>query len=565
MSYRFLSQLTLILPLLLIGTGGIICYSNIFNTFFLSDDFVLLALYSKLGAWGLWVNQQHGNSLFFRPVLSLISFLDYQLWGLQPWGYHLTNFCFHGMNAIWVGWIAALLLSNQLNPSITQRFIPYLASSIFLLLPSHTEPVSWISARTDVISTFFSLGSLAFYLVYKKHRKPYIKYTSLLFFFAGLLSKESIVSFPGIILGYEIYEYFFQKRHRKQINNHLFILGQYLLILAIYFGLRYWKLKTLVGGYGEKVHLKFSLQQVLKNLVIYPTRALLPPHSEAGFNFWFLIFLGLLGILLLSLIISWFLHSKTSQLPQLLIFLVISFFIAVLPAINVMVSTVDTQGERYLYFASGFAAIFLAIVLNVILIQPQITLIISSILLLYFGLSTYTLNQNWNIAANISQNILESIQEIQTSQPVLITSLPDNYKGAYIYRTGLIQGLYLFDKNNRFDIQFVRQETDKFFEQVQFETEKIKIMMNHEILEITDTVIVQNLEENTYQCQLSNSKASFLPWKKYPFQTDLYQINNLQQNQYEFQVINPNDVGYILFYSLDHLDAVKNINYSGQK
>jgi hypothetical protein len=562
MNSRFLSKLTLILPLLLIGVAGIICYSNIFNTFFLSDDFVLVALYSKLGAWGLWVNQQHGNSLFFRPVLSLISFIDYQLWGLQPGGYHITNFCFHAMNAIWVGWIAALLLCNQLSPSIAQRFIPYLAGSIFLLLPSHTEAVSWISARTDVISTFFALGALALYLVYKQHQKPYIKYTSLLLFLAGLLSKESIVSFPGIILCYEIYEYFFQKKHRKKLANHFFIFCQYLFILAIYFGLRYWKINTFVGGYGEKVHLKFSLQQVLNNLVIYPTRALLPPHSEVSFNFWFLAFLGLLGILLLSVMISRFLHSKTSQLPQLLMFLVISFFIAVLPAINVTVSTVDTQGERYLYFGSGFAAIFLAIALNVILIQSQITLMISSILLLYFGLSTYGLNQNWNIAAHISQNILESIQKIQTAQPVLITSLPDNYKGAYIYRTGLIQGLYLFDNRNRFEIQFIRQETDKNFEKVQFETDQIKIMMNHELLDKTDTVIVRNLEANTYQCQLSNPQASFLAWKKYPFQTDLYHITDLQQNQYDFQVINPNNVGSILFYSLDDLDTVKNINRS---
>ncbi len=561
MSSRFLSKLSLILPLILIGFTGIICYFNIFNSFFLSDDFVLIALYSKLGAWGLWVNQQHGNSLFFRPILSLISFLDYQLWGLRAWGYHITNFLFHGMNAIWVGWLAALLLYNQFSPSIAQRFIPYLAGSIFLLLPSHTEPVSWISARTDVISTFFALGSLGLYLFYKQYQKPsYFKYISLLLFLLGLLSKESIVSFPGIILCYEIYEYLFSKRHRKPLTHHLLTFCQYLVILAIYLGLRFWKINTLVGGYGEKVHLKFNLQQVLENLVIYPTRALLPPHPEASFNFWLLIFIGLLGILILSLIISRLLHSKTSQLPQLLIFLVISFFIAVLPAINVMVSTVDTQGERYLYFASGFIAIFLAIVLNVILIQPQIILITSSLLLLYFGLSTSYLNQNWKIAGEISKNILESIQEIQPSQPVLITSLPDNYQGAYIYRTGLIQALYLFDKNNQFNIQLVRQETDNNFEKVQFETNQINMMMNHELLDLADTVIVRNLNTNTYQSQLSNSQASFLPWKKYAFQTEVYEITNLQPNQYEFQVFDPKDVGSILFYSLGHLETVASIN-----
>ncbi|MGB3533555.1 MAG: hypothetical protein WBA13_08550 [Microcoleaceae cyanobacterium] len=558
MSSRLLSKITVILPFLLIGVCGIVCYSNIFNTFFLSDDFVLIALYSKLGAWGLWVNQQHGNSLFFRPVLSIISYFDYQIWGLKPWGYHITNFLFHGLNAIWIGWIAALLLSRQYSLSIAQKFIPYLAAAIFLLLPSHTEPVSWISARTDVISTFFALSALGLYLIYKHNNNLYIKYGSLFLFLLGLLSKESIVSFPGIIFCYEIYEYIFQKKYRNTLKYHFLNICQYFIVLMIYFGLRLWKINTIVGGYGEKVHLNFGVQQVLQNIVIYPTRALLPPHPEADFNYWLLVFISFIVIFIISLVMSRLLHSQTSQLPQLLIFLVISFFIAVLPAINVTVSTIDTQGERYLYFASGFAAISLAIIISIVLIQSQITLIVSSILLLYFGLSTYSLNQNWKIAADISQNILESIQEIQPSTPALITSLPDNYQGAYIYRTGLIQALYLFDENNQFNIQFIRQETDKNFEKVQFETTQIKVMMNHEVLDTADTVMIQNFNPNIYQCQLSNPQASFLAWRKYPFQTETYDITSLEQNQYQFNIKDDNEVGSILQYSSQQLELFKN-------
>jgi hypothetical protein len=549
MNSHLINKLTLTVSFLLIGVTGIACYSNTFNSFFLSDDFVLIALYSKLGAWGLWVNQQHGNSLFFRPVLSFISFLDYQLWGLKYWGYHLTNFLFHGLNAIWVGGIAALLLSRQFNPSIAQRFIPYLSGFIFLLLPSHTEPVSWISARTDVISTFFALSALGCYLLYKIIKNYHYQYIALLLFLLGLLSKESIVSFPGIIAGYECYEYFFQNKSQKSIKYHFSIFCQYLAILFVYFGLRYWKLNTLVGGYGEKVHLQFNVQQLLKNIVIYPSRSLLPPFPEAQLNFWVFTFLALIGILLSSIMISRSFHSKTSKFPQILIFLVISFYIAVLPAINVTVSTVDTQGERYLYFASGFAAIFLAIAINTILLQSQVALIASSILLLYFGLSTYSLNQNWKIAGDMSQSILESVQNIQPTTPALITSLPDNYRGAYIYRTGLIQALYLFDQSNQFNIRFVRQATDKNFDKVNFKTEHVKVMMNHEVLDLTDQVIVESSDEGSYQCQLSNPGASFLPWKKYAFETENYEITDLQRSQYQFILNNPTDVGDILYYS----------------
>ena len=557
MNSRLIPKLTFILPLFLIGITGITCYYNTFSSFFLSDDFVLIALYSKLGAWGLWVNQQHGNSLFFRPVLSLISFLDYQLWGLQSWGYHLTNFLFHGLNTVWVGGIAALLLSRQFNPSIAQKFIPYLSGFIFLLLPSHTEPVSWISARTDVFSTFFALSSLGLYLFYKINKVSYCRYISLILFLLGLLSKESIVSFPGIIACYECYEYLFHDKQQKNIKDHFGIFGQYMTILFVYFALRYWKLNTLVGGYGEKIHLQFNFQQLFRNIAIYPARSILPPFPKSNFEFWLFTFLALFAILIFSLIISRLLHSKTSKLPQILIFLVFSFYIAVLPAINVTVSTIDTQGERYLYFASGFSAIFIAIAINTILLQSQVVLIASSILLLYFGLSTYSLNQNWKVAGDISKNILESIQNIKANTPALITSLPDNYQGAYIYRTGLIQALYLFDENNQFDIQFFRQETDKNFEKVGFETDNIQIMMNHEVLERDDRVIINNLSDNSYQCQLSNPQASFLPWKKYSFQTGNYQITNLQRSQYQFELKNPSNIGDILLDSAGRIELSK--------
>ncbi|MCF3576600.1 hypothetical protein [Planktothrix agardhii] len=141
----------------IIALTGFIAYANILNSFFLSDDFVLIALLSKLGPFGLWFNQQHGKSLFFRPLLGIISFLDYKIWGLNPFGYHLTNFGFHLANSFLVGSIAFLFSLNLRLDLKLKRFIPYFAGFIFLLLPSHSEAVSWISARTDVIATFFAL------------------------------------------------------------------------------------------------------------------------------------------------------------------------------------------------------------------------------------------------------------------------------------------------------------------------------------------------------------------------------------------------------------------------
>ncbi len=527
---------------------GIFVYYSVLNDFFLSDDFVLIALFSELGPWGLWVNQQHGQSLFFRPVLSLISFLDYSIWGLNPFGYHLTNLFFHLMNSLAVGWIAFFLAKYSKFEPIYQRLLPYLAAFIFLLLPSHTEVVSWISARTDGVATFFGLFSFGLYLAYKCYFQPRFLLISGFLFFAALLSKESVVTYPGVILCFEFYEHFIQKNHRNSVAARFSICSLYIWMLLIYFFFRFIKLGKLVGGYGEKVHLNFEIERILQNIVIYPTRVFLTPRLESDFLFWVLAFVGLVLLLILGIVACWKRRSRFSEVPAILVFLSVAFFLLVLPAITVSVSTVDTQGERYLYFASGFASIFLAMIIIVILKNIALILAVSTAILFLFGTSVYDLNQNWNTASEISQSILLSLQQIPNNQ-VIINSLPDNYRGAYVYRTGLIQGLFLFDDSNKFQIEFKRKRFHPAFENVKFSTPNIQVIMNHSLMEATDNITVNNPEAGLYQFQLSNPQASFYAWQKNDLETPDYQVTALDFHQYELQFSNLERTNDLIFYS----------------
>lgn len=187
----------------IIALTGFIAYANILNSFFLSDDFVLIALLSKLGPFGLWFNQQHGKSLFFRPLLGIISFLDYKIWGLNPFGYHLTNFGFHLANSFLVGSIAFLFSLNLRLDLKLKRFIPYFAGFIFLLLPSHSEAVSWISARTDVIATFFALLSFSIYLIPINY--PNLTPSSSPFYQPGTKTPSNSPHYQGGVRGGQIY------------------------------------------------------------------------------------------------------------------------------------------------------------------------------------------------------------------------------------------------------------------------------------------------------------------------------------------------------------------------
>lgn len=532
----------------LIASCGLLAYSNTLNNFFLSDDLVLIALFSKLGPLGLWVNHQHGQSLFFRPVLSLISYVDYQIWGTHPLGYHLTNLLFHFLNTVCVGLITFFLSQSLRIDRVYKILLPYLAAFIFLLLPTHTEVVSWISARTDDISTFFGLFSFTIYLAYKYYQKPLYLIISAASFLCALLSKEAVVSYPGIILLYELYEWGLKRNQRNTLAARFSIFSLFIWTLIFYLCIRYIKIGELVGGYGEEIHLKIDWTHILQNIVIYPTRSFLTPQPNWDFQFWLIAFMGLILLFLICTTVCLLHQPSYSDVPKLLIFLLGAFYTLILPAITVFVSTVDTQGERYLYFASAFMAIFIALILTFILIKIKLILVISSGLLVFLGLSLFSLNQNWQIASEISKDILFSVKNLPNDS-IIINSLPDNYRGAYIYRTGLIQGLYLFDPENKFEIELERQPTDKNFERVQFKTDKVRVVMNHNLWEKMDQILVDNPAPGLYQFKLSNPQAEFFAWKKNPLVTEDYEVKSVQLNQYELQFTNLTKTDDLVFYS----------------
>ena len=84
------------------------------------------------------------------------------------------------------------------------------------------------------------------------------------------------------------------------------------------------------------------------------------------------------------------------------------------------------------------------------------------VILLYNGFSLSGKNQNWNIAAMQSKNIVEQLQNIADKFPpnytVYFKGLPDNYKGAWVFRNGIEQIPLLFLGRN--DLVFKRADMD---------------------------------------------------------------------------------------------------------
>lgn len=129
---------------------------------------------------------------YWQPMTWMSLQLDYQLHGLSPGGYHLTNLLLHVINVVLL-FLILLRLTGERWPSA-------LVAALFAIHPLHVESVAWVTERKDVLSTLFWLLALAAYLAYV--RRPDLRRYLLvvLAFVLGLMAKPMVVTLPIILL-----------------------------------------------------------------------------------------------------------------------------------------------------------------------------------------------------------------------------------------------------------------------------------------------------------------------------------------------------------------------------
>ena len=126
------------------------------------------------------------------PVTWFSHILDYQLYGLNPKGFLLTNLFFHIANSL----LLFLILFRMTGAIWQSAFV----AAVFALHPLNVESVAWVAERKNVLSTFFLLLTIWAYIRYAE--KPTTKRYSLVFllFAFGLMSKSMVVTLPFVLL-----------------------------------------------------------------------------------------------------------------------------------------------------------------------------------------------------------------------------------------------------------------------------------------------------------------------------------------------------------------------------
>jgi protein O-mannosyl-transferase len=203
---KYLRRPTILLPLL--GLITFVVYSGSLSFDFVWDDWPQIVNSPIIRSWSnlprafgsdLWYHVAR-HQVYYRPLFVAWSMLNYTLFGLRTWGWHLGAVLLH------LGAVAAVFwLSRRLG---LEYWTATLVALIFALHPVHIEPVAWVSAASDTMVTMFAALAFAAFLSARDNKidgnsdqkkRMAWRIASMALLACALLTKEMAVVFSLLV------------------------------------------------------------------------------------------------------------------------------------------------------------------------------------------------------------------------------------------------------------------------------------------------------------------------------------------------------------------------------
>ena len=255
-----------------------ICYSNTFNAAFQLDDKPGIVNNQKLHIdnlypttlWETFFAKPGAGNKLYRPVANLTFALNWYLGGDNPAGYHLVNLSLHAINTFLLYLLILRLLET---PSMRGRydnedahFIAIVGALVWSLNPIQTQAVTYVVQRMAVLSAFFSLLGIYFYLDFRKgsarRRQAFSFLGCLLCYLLAVGSKENAIMLPGSLLLVEwvfisgSFPEIFKTKEIKWVVRTIAVASLFLILAFAISG----KLRFVFAGYDNR---PFSMAQRL--------------------------------------------------------------------------------------------------------------------------------------------------------------------------------------------------------------------------------------------------------------------------------------------------------------
>ena len=269
----------------LLGLTTLVLYSGSLFFNFVWDDWPQIVNSPMLRSWSnlprafgsdLWYHMAR-HQVYYRPLFVAWSMLNYALFGLRPWGWHLGAVLAHVSAVAATFWLARRLELEYWTAA--------LAALIFALHPIHIEPVVWISAASDaMVTTFVALAFVAFLNARDPaHTKRFAWWiASLVWLACALLTKEMAVTFWALVL---IYAWLRPADGRTLPWQHVFgsmmEAAPYAMVTIAYVLLRHHALRHATGQF-DPTHGMADVVRTLPLVVSFYLQKLLVPVGLTG-------------------------------------------------------------------------------------------------------------------------------------------------------------------------------------------------------------------------------------------------------------------------------------------
>jgi tetratricopeptide (TPR) repeat protein len=345
----------------------------------------------------------------YQPLHILSYAFEYQLYQLNPVGYHVTSVIMHLITTALVYRFIFLLCGNS--------NITIISTLLFGIHPMHVESIAWAAERKDMLYASFFLGALIMYLLYLKSDQK-LKYLifAFLLFSLSILSKAMASSLPPVLILIDFY-------YKRKFNSKLVMEKIPFFALAIVFGLISAITASTTGQVSLHVFNLFERIIIANfNLLTYCFKLLIPFNFSAFYPYPqrvegmlpFYFYIAPFIVIALAILIF-----KSVKKTRVIIFGAGFFVACIILVLQLFPVGPTIISERYTYLPSiGFFFVCGYFIDQIIRQKPGMKTAIYfvlSIYCLYLSVATYKRNDVWKDSISLWTNVLNQFPHVGTA------------------------------------------------------------------------------------------------------------------------------------------------------
>lgn len=338
----------------------------------------------------IFTQQFVGN---YQPLTMFSYMIDYKLFGLNPFGWHLINLIFYLLCVVLV-----FLVADQLILFYDERqrkAIACITALFFGVHTLHVESVAWVSERKDVLYGFFFLWALYLYILNVKQERKISKhfFFSLFLFVLSILSKAQAVVLPIVLFAVDI---LMKRKFTMQIVREKIPF----FLIALCFGLLAINVQREAGAMQTFQYFPFH-ERILFScyaLMTYLHKMILPvklscfypyPETNDKIN---TVWVYISPLILLAIA---FLIWKFFRKDKIMLFGTFFFLITIAPVLQLLPIGDALYADRYTFIPS-FGIFFVGAYYFVRYAGNRLFLAFAAVYLLFFCCLTFQRTKVWH-------------------------------------------------------------------------------------------------------------------------------------------------------------------------